>query len=383
VIPGETSTGSKRAGLLFGPGAPSRLMTRSAGCRLWDDRGREYVDMVMALGAVALGYGHAAVVAAAERAVRDGTVGSFPPIQEARLAERLTEWIPGAEAVRFLKTGAEAVAAAVRIARVHTGRSPVITCGYHGWLDWCSDGAGVPEAVRALRVAVPFNDIELFDEALAASPPPAAIVIEPVVERAPTRDWLEMVRKGATRVGAVLIFDEIKTGIRLGKGGAARRYGGRPDLVVVGKALGNGFPIAAVAGPATLMEAATRTWISSTLATEFTALAAAEAVLEVGEREGIAGALAEIGARWKQGLETIAGRHPAVVTGVIGIPEMCSLTFRDEALSATVAMRAADLGLLFKRSAYNFVSLAHDDAALTFALDRLETAVAEVARRVD
>jgi len=383
VIPGETSTGSKRADLLFGPGVTPRRMTRSAGCRIWDDRGREYVDMVMALGAVALGYAHPDVVAAAERAVRDGTVGSLPPVHEARLAERLAEWVPGGEAVRFLKTGAEAVAAAVRIARVYTNRTRVITCGYQGWLDWCADNAGVPEAVRALRVAVPFNDIELFERALAAAPPPAAIVIEPVVECPPARDWLNALRAGADRAGAVLIFDEIKTGIRLGKGGAARRYGGRPDLVVVGKALGNGFPIAAVVGPQALMDAATRTWISSTLATEFTALVAAEAVLAVCVREQVAGALAETGSRWRRGLEGIASRHPAVATGVIGIPEMCSLTFRDEETSAAIAVRTADLGLLFKRSAYNFVSFAHDDAALDFALDRLETAVAEVARHAD
>jgi glutamate-1-semialdehyde 2,1-aminomutase len=378
-IPGGTSTGSKRAETLFGTEMGPIRMARAAGCRVWDAQGREYLDLGMALGAVALGYGHPAVTAAAERAVREGVVGSLPPVHEAELAERLVTWVPGGQAVRFLKTGAEAVAAAVRIARVVTGREAVFSCGYHGWLDWCQDAAGVPGGVRALHRAIRFSDVGDLVAALREHPEPAAIVIEPVVERAPEPGWLGGVRAMASQRGALLIFDEIKTGIRFGPGGAAARYRVTPDLVVLGKALGNGFPLAAVVGPSALMEAATRTWISSTLATEYVALAAGLAVLDACERESLPARLAESGARLKAGCEAIQRSHPGVVTGVGGIPEFSFLRFRDDAISARVAAEAARRGVLMRRGPYHFVSLAHDEATIARVLERLEESVAQAA----
>jgi glutamate-1-semialdehyde 2,1-aminomutase len=378
LIPGETSTGSKRHDVLFGALEGPRRMVRSAGCRLWDDAGRTYVDFGMALGAVALGYAHPAVTGAAERAVRDGVVGTLPPVAEDALAERLVNWVPGGEAVRFLKTGAEAVAAAVRLARDATGRETILTCGYHGWLDWCGDAAGIPERVRALRRVLAFNDAVDLGAALRDAPDPAAIVVEPVVEAAPDPAWLRAVRDAASGAGAVLIFDEIKTGIRFGPGGAAGRYGVSPDLVVLGKALGNGFPIAAVVGPRSLMEAASRTWISSTLATESVALAAALAVLEIFETTHAAAALAERGERFVTQCRRIAAAHPETLRGVGGIPEFSFLRFASDAVSAQVAAAAARHGVLLRRTPYNFVSVAHDDATIAEAAERIEQAVAEV-----
>ena len=136
-VPGFTSTGSKRPDALFGPTPeagfdPPAQMTRASGCRVWDQTGREYVDYIMALGAVALGYGHPAVNRAATAAINAGVVGPLPPVSEQELADAQAARIPWLERVRFLKTGAEAVAAAVRLARVATGREEVLGCGYHG-----------------------------------------------------------------------------------------------------------------------------------------------------------------------------------------------------------------------------------------------------------
>ncbi|PYP34419.1 MAG: aspartate aminotransferase family protein [Gemmatimonadetes bacterium] len=297
-VPGFTSTGSKRPDALFG--TPAR-MTRAAGCRVWDESGREYVDFVMALGAVALGYGHADVNRAATAAIAAGVVGPLPPVAEAELAEALAERIPWLERVRFLKTGAEAVAAAVRLARVATAREEILGCGYHGWLDWCQGAAeGVPAGVRNLFAELPFNDVAAGRELIRARAPRlAAVVVEPVVVSEPTREWLQMLRVETERAGAILIFDEIKTAFRLAIGGAAERYTLKPapDLVVLGKALANGFPLAVVGGRADLMNAANRTWISSTLATEGVALAAARATLEVFERDGVCEHIHRIGTR--------------------------------------------------------------------------------------
>jgi len=378
-VPGFTSTGSKRPDALFGsdpgPEVPARL-SRANGCRVWDADGREYLDYVMALGAVALGYGHAGVNQAAERAIADGVVGPLPPVAEEELAEALAARIPWLERVRFLKTGAEAVAAAVRIARVSTRREHVLGCGYHGWLDWCqggAEGAGIPAGVRALFAEIPFNDVAATREMIRERGRQlAAVVVEPVVVAEPTREWLDVLRVETQKVGAVLIFDEIKTAFRLAIGGAAERYGVRPDLVVLGKALANGFPLAVVGGRADLMVGATRTWISSTLATEGVALAAARATLEAFEREAVCDHLHRVGTRLLHGLHRLQRQHPDTIAGVAGMAEMCFLHYATEDLSRAVAVGCAKRGVLFKRTAYNFVSLAHDEGAVDRALEVLE-----------
>ncbi len=381
TIPGFTSTGSKRPAALFGAGAsaPAR-MTRAEGCRLWDADGKEYLDTVMALGAVTLGYAHPAVVAAVERAARHGAVGSLAPVLEGEVAERLCAVLPGAEAVQFFKTGAEAVAAAVRVARVATGRERVISCGYHGWLDWCQDEAGVPAAVRALRRAVPFGDTAALETALGEFGPVAAVVIEPVVNDAPPPGWLDAARRMATAHGALLVFDEIKTALRVAVGGMGERSGVVPDLMVLGKALGNGLPIAAVCGGRDVMEAVNRTWISSTLATEYVSLAAARTVLDTYEQQPVIDHLERVGARLLRGLETLAEEHAAVVHGVRGLPQMCYLEFVSEETSGRVAIEAARCGLLFKRDAYNFVSLAHGEEEIETVTQRLDEALTQVGR---
>lgn len=379
TIPGFTSTGSKRPEALFGKatGAP-RSMTRAEGCRLWDSAGTEYVDMMMALGAVALGYAHPKVVAATCEAVNSGTVGSLPPTAEPEVADRLAALIPGAESVRFFKSGAEAVAAAVRVARVHTGRERVVTCGYHGWLDWCQTEPGVPQSVTALRTEIPFNDRAALERAMDESGPVAALVLEPVIDAFPDIDWLRAARTAADRSGAVLVFDEIKTAFRIAVGGAAQRYGVVPDLMVLGKALGNGFPVAALCGSRDVMAAATRTWISSTLATEFVSLGAARAVLDVFAGEPVVEHLERVGGSLMRGLEQMAEDYPALFTGVRGIPQMCYLRCVDSTIWEAVAAGAASRGVLFKFAAYNFVSLAHSDQVVNQALQQLDQAARQV-----
>jgi glutamate-1-semialdehyde 2,1-aminomutase len=294
---------------------------------------------------------------------------------------RLVELVPGTEAVRFLKTGAEAVAAAVRLARAATGRDRVIGCGYHGWLDLTSEGPGVPAAVRADFRTIPFNDGDAARAAIReAGDALAAVVVEPVVDGPPSPEWLRELQDQTARLGAALVFDEIKTGFRVAAGGAVERWGIVPDLVVLGKALGNGFPIAAVAGSRRFMEQVDRTWISSTLATEFVALAAARTAVDQTVALGVPAHLERVGARLHRGLAGLAAAFPALVSAAPGVPAMCYLRFRDEAAGGRVAAEAARRGLLFKRSAYNFVSLAHGEPEVDFALGVIEEALAAVSR---
>jgi glutamate-1-semialdehyde 2,1-aminomutase len=374
-VAGFTSTGSKRPDALFGPahqGLPLRML-KSSGSRVWDEDGREYLDFIMALGAVALGYGHPEVNRAVGEAVERGAIGPVAPVEEERLAVELGQLMPALEQIRFLKTGAEAVAAAVRLARVATGRNLVLGCGYHGWLDWCSRGAGVPAVVQGLYRELPFNDPERSIALIRETGDwLACVVIEPVVDAAPAPEWLRMLRAETRRLGAVLIFDEIKTAFRVALGGAAARWGGEPDLVVLGKALANGYPLAAVGGRAELLRHVSDTWISSTMATEFVSLAAAGATLRVIREQNLPERLAVLGARLLVGLERLAKQFPGHIQGAAGIPEMCYLRFGNEEISQRVAQHCARSGLLFKRTAYNFVSLAHTEAEVDRALETLE-----------
>lgn len=383
-IAGITSTGSKRPAALFGAAGealPLR-MTRSSGCRVWDSEGREYLDYVMALGAVALGYGHPEVTRAVTEAAQDGVVGPLPPVLEEAAATDLCRAMPWVERVRFLKTGAEAAAAAVRLARVVTGRDAVLGCGYHGWLDWCetAKGKGVPASTQALYGVIPFNDPERTRELIRrAGDRLAAVVFEPVILEPPTAEWIAVLREETLRAGAVLIADEIKTVCRLAVGGGCERFGIRPDLVVMGKAIANGFPLAAVGGRADVMDAVARTWISSTLATEMVSLAASRATLAVMTEARVPAHITRIGTRLLGGLHTLAARHERLVARAAGLPEMCFLEFREEPLSGRAAVACAERGLLFKRSAYNFVSLAHDDALVDRTLGILDDALSAIA----
>jgi len=381
TVAGITSTGSKRPDALFGEGydGPPIRMARSAGARVWDESGKEYLDLVMALGAVALGYADPTVNQAAKDAVDRGAIGPLPPVEEAALAADLGELITSLEEVRFLKTGAEAVAAAVRLARTYTSRDFVFGCGYHGWLDWCSKGAGIPAESTALYGELPFNDVERSTGLIRASGDRlACVVIEPVVDGPPSMEWLRALREETRRSGAVLIFDEIKTALRVGLGGAAARWGGDPDLVVLGKALANGFPLAAVGGRAEVMRGVRQTWISSTLATEFVSFAAARATIRVARARDLPAHLEQTGARFMKGLERLAGNFPGLIRGARGIPQMCYLQWVSDEVSGRVARECARRGLLFKRNAYNFVSLAHEGTDIDGALGTLEEVLREL-----
>ncbi len=380
AVAGFTSTRSKTPDAMFGgpvPGGPTHLV-RAHGARIVTAEGRTLLDWTMALGAVALGYGHERVADAVARAAKDGAVGPLPHVLEFEVAERLCAAYPGAAQARFFKTGAEAVQGAVRVARVATGRERVVHAGYHGWLDGPTTGAGVPAATAALWTSVPFDDAAALETALDARGPAAALVLEPVVEHAPSAGWLEAARDLAASRGAVLVFDEVKTAFRLARGGAAERWGVRPDLAVVGKALANGYPLAAVVGRADLMARFRDTWVSSTLATEFVSLAAAGAVLDEWEATDVAGHLARTGRAMLDGLAAEAGRAGARWS-VQGMPEMWFLRFADGALERRLLLGCAARGLLLKRGAYDFPSLAHRDAEVEESLATVRAVLAEPA----
>ena len=364
VIPGGASTGSKRPTALYGEGAtfgPTHY-SRASGCHIITAGGRTLIDCTMALGSVAIGYADEAITRSVLQAAALGNVCGLSHTSEVDIADRLCDVIPCAEQVRFLKSGAEAVSAAVRIARAYTTRNKIVACGYFGWHDWANDEQGVPASARSDVTRVPFDDAAALERACQqAGSDLAAIVIEPVIERLPSREWLEAARRLADAAGAVVVFDEIKTGFRLRPGGYQEYGSFEPDLAAFGKAMANGFPIAAVVGRAAIMEAATRTWISSTLASETTALAAVAGVLDWHDKNEVGDTL------WRTGEEMMGALRRAIaasgVAGVAvdGIAPMWMLKFESPANESRFLELAVEEGVLFKRGAYNYASMAHDE----------------------
>ncbi len=366
LIPLGASTGSKRAAALYGEAAnlPTHFV-RAAGCHVFTVDGETLVDCTMALGSVALGYAEPDLTRAVIEALAGGSVSGLSPALEVDVAERFCAVVPCAERVQFLKTGADAVSAAVRIARTYTGRDTVIGCGYFGWHDWSSTAAGVPQSTRASFIQVPFDDTPALERAVTdAGDALAAIVLEPVIERMPSKEWIARARALSDRSGAALIFDEIKTGFRIATGGYQQYAAITPDLAAFGKALANGLPLAAVCGREELMAAADKTWISSTLASETGALAAAGAVLAWHEKVDVCASLWRIGAEMRDvvGRGVRASGVPGV--SVEGIDPMWFLRFEEPNAEVTFVRSAVRHGVLFKRGAYNFPALAHDDEAM-------------------
>jgi glutamate-1-semialdehyde 2,1-aminomutase len=287
-IPGMTQLLSKRPDM-FSANIWPGYYSRAKGAKIWDLDGRQYLDMsIGGIGACVLGYADDEVDEAVIRTVRDGVACSLNCPEEVRLADKLCELHPWADMARFARSGAEALAVAVRIARAHTGRDVVACCGYHGWSDWylaanlaedsALDGhlipglepAGVPRGLQGTLYTFRYNHLEELQILAAAHRSElAAIVMEPVRSKMPEAGFIEGVRAVADKAGAVLIMDEVSAGFRYCTGGAHLvLHKVQPDMAIFSKALGNGYAVSAVIGREEVMQAAQQTFISSTNWTE-------------------------------------------------------------------------------------------------------------------
>jgi glutamate-1-semialdehyde 2,1-aminomutase len=257
-----------------GVGGDPFVASAGKGAYLRDADGHEYIDFVLSWGALTLGHAHPEVVDAVERAARRGTSFGTPVEDEVELAEAIVAAMPHVEMIRFVSSGTEATMSAVRLARAFTGREKVLKFDgcYHGHADsflvragsgvatfGLPDSPGVPIALAALTMSVPFNDGEAVDAVVNAQGAElAAIIVEPVVGNSgfipPGPGFLESLRCAADRCGALLIFDEVMTGFRVAPGGAGSLYGVRPDLTTLGKVIGGGLPAAAYGGRRDVMQ---------------------------------------------------------------------------------------------------------------------------------
>jgi glutamate-1-semialdehyde 2,1-aminomutase len=302
IIPGGNMLLSKRPEM-FLPNKWPAYFSKAKGCMVWDMDGNKYTDMsIMGIGTNILGYGNPEVDEVVRKVVEQGNMSTFNCPEEVYLAEKLVEMHPWADMTRLARTGGEANAIAIRIARAASGKDKVAFCGYHGWHDWYLsanlgddsnlDGhllpglepKGVPNKLKGTMLPFNYNNIEEL-EMLFANHDIGVIKMEVSRNVEPEDGFLEGVRKIATENNSVLIFDECTSGFRETFGGLHKKYGVEPDMAVFGKALGNGYAITAVIGKREVMEATQSTFISSTFWTERIGPTAALKTLEVMQRE--------------------------------------------------------------------------------------------------
>lgn len=389
VIPVGSSTNSKAPALL--PEEPE-VIVAGRGCRVWDDRGREFIDFRCALGPVTLGYRDPRVDSAIRAQLEDGILFGHPHPLEITTAELFCSLVPGAESARFLKTGGEALAAVIRIARAHTGRDHVVQIGYNGWLNSLAPGArvlpgataaavpGVPAALAELHHAVDWEDraelIRLFG--VHASDIALVLIAADYPSIPQATEFYQFLRELTVRHGALLAYDEMVTGFRIAFGGMAETTGVIPDLSVFGKGVANGMPLAVYCGRRDVLSVLDRgeVVVTSTYGGETLSLAAAAATMSALRDEQILDRLRLAGTRLRDGMNALFTQNHMDIR-LLGHPA-CPQFAGDEALIQKFFRAAFRNGLSFYRVVY--VNAAHTNADIDEALRRAGSALQEMGR---
>ncbi len=406
----------------FGNVPGDLVITRGRGSRVWDDEGREYIDYLIGSGPMILGHAHPEVTSAVISQLDSGTTFFASNPEGIALAEALIEAVPVAEKVRFTSTGSEADAFAMRLARAHTGRSKILKFegGFHGYSDYglmslapktpgnsprpIPDSAGIPDEVRDTILVAPFNDSGAVESLLAEHRSEiAAVFLEPMQRLIPPQPGFLAALRDLTREHDVLlVFDEVVTGFRLGMGGAQEYYGVNPDLCTLGKVIGGGFPLAAIAGREDIMAAFDSDGAGAgrfvpqvgTLSGNPVAAVAGLATLDVLARPGAFDLLYATGRRLMTALEGILAAH-GIAARVVGEPPLFDVVFTHGAVSNHRDMLAGNASMLkrfnallaeqgiLKADTKIYVSTAINDEDITRTIAAMDDAVGRLARECD
>jgi len=395
LIPGGTMLLSKRPEMFLPEQWPA-YFSKAKGCKVWDLDGKEYIDVsIMGIGTNILGYGHEEVDEAVMQTVKSGNMSTFNCPEEVYLAERLVELHPWADMVRLARSGGEANAMAIRIARAASGKDKVAICGYHGWHDWYLaanlgdeqnlaghllpglDPAGVPQSLRGTVFPFNYNNIqELLD--LVKKHDIGVIKMEVSRNMGPEDNFLQKVRKLATDRSIVLIFDECTSGFRQTFGGLHKMYGVDPDMAMFGKAMGNGYAITATIGKREVMEAAQKTFISSTFWTERIGPTAALATLKVMERLSSWDTITNTGIVIKQRWQQLADKYELLIDQW-GLPALAGFTFKSRnalAYKTYITQEMLEKGYLVGNSVY--VCIDHTPEVLDGYFNALDPMFAKI-----
>jgi len=391
IIPGGTQLLSKRSELFLPEQWPS-YFARAKGVSIWDLDGNKFTDMtIMGVGTCILGYADRDVNAAVKKVIAAGSMSTLNSPEEVELAGLLLDLDPWAGGVRFARTGGEAMAMAVRIARAHTKKDTIAFCGYHGWQDWYLsanlgdstnldgqllpglDPLGVPRALKGTALPFHYNKIDELRAIFANCQDVAAVVMEPIRHNYPENDFLSKVQELANQNKAVLIFDEITSGFRMRVGGVYPLFKTQPDMVVYAKGMSNGYPMASVIGRGEIMEATQRSFISSTYWTERVGPVAALATIRKMRAKKVPEHLCRLGELIGKGWQHAAARTGLQIK-VQGLPPLATLVFsymmNSQELATLFTQEMLKRGYLASRSVY--VSYSHSKKCITQYLEQVE-----------
>lgn len=400
IIPGGTQLFSKRSELFLPDGWPS-YFKKAKGIKVWDMDGNEFLDFTtMGIGCCILGYADKDVNEAVKKVIDKGNMATLNSPEEIELAELLLEMHPWAGMVRFARTGGEAMAIAVRIARAYTKKDKIAFCGYHGWHDWYLsanlgndenlDGhllaglkpSGVPRCLKDTAFPFNYNRIEELEDIVSKNDI-GVIVMEPVRNYYPENNFLEKVREISNKIKAVLIFDEITTGFRMTVGGIHKIFNIVPDIVVYGKAISNGFPMAAIIGKKEIMDFAQESFISSTYWTERIGPVAAITTIKKIKKEDVPSHLIRIGELISKGWKEIADSFNLNIR-IMGIPPLTTFIFEHkdtQALQTLFTQEMLKRGYLAGKSVY--VSFSHRERDVKEYLKNVEEVFKIIKRAIE
>lgn len=364
----------------FAPGHFPVYIEKAEGAIVTDIDGNEYIDFICGLAANTLGHNHPVVVKAISENLHKGLIHSLPTPVEVRTAETLTTMIPGAEMVRFFKTGADANSAAVRLARFITGKEHIITVGYNGWHDqYQFDTPGVPKMIQQfthrMPLFTPADEQPVLDLIHSQAAVLAAVVLSVPYNRTLTAEFVGKIRAACTANNVFLVMDEVVTGFRLALGGAQEFFGVAADLVSLSKGIAAGMPLSAVAGPAKYMGEMEKLQVSTTFGGEMLSLEVCDAVLKEYQRSDYIEKIATLGLRLKNGVKQVSTAlgTPLTVVGYDPIPMF--LFSKNPAEHARIAEKflaqMAKRGVLLRREV-NFICAAHTDAQIDFTIDAVK-----------
>ncbi|MFO7945601.1 MAG: aminotransferase class III-fold pyridoxal phosphate-dependent enzyme [Armatimonadota bacterium] len=391
LIPAGSQTNSKRA-TAYAPGAYPIYFDHADGCRITDVDGNTYIDYVLALGPITLGYCYDAIDEAVAAQLEKGIIAGLLSPLEVEVVERLREIVPCCEMARFMKGGAEGTQAAARIARGYTGKEIILNSGYRGWADqWAaqSGNPAVPEVLGETIQGFPRDDLDALEALLKKYEGNVAMIALDVASgTAAPREVVEGIRRLADEYGALLMFDEIVTGFRLAPGGGQEYYGVTPDLAVFAKGMANGMPIAAVCGREDVMQQSKDLVISITYGGEALSLAAANASLQTYAEEPVTDHMFRQGSRLAEAFERIANEN--------GVPFKChglapqhsmSFGYDDSDLVSDVwtllLQEMAKRGVLLRRGGLLFITYSHDDEAIEETISVMDECMPIIADAVE
>ncbi|MCX6174706.1 MAG: aminotransferase class III-fold pyridoxal phosphate-dependent enzyme [Ignavibacteriales bacterium] len=377
LIPSVTQTLAKGPGQWINGVAPKYLV-RGKGSHVWDVDSNEYIDYMMGVGPLSLGYAYTKVDEAIKKQLEDGITFSMMHPLEVEVAEMIRDIIPNAEAVRYSKTGADATSAAVRLARAYTGKNKILCCGYHGWHDWyiavTARNHGIPEAVQALSFTFNYNDIDSVKNSIDDDV--AAIILEPVVFAEPKDNFLHKLAELCEQKGIVLIFDEMWTGFRMALGGAQEYFGITPDLATYSKAVANGMPISILTGKRKIMDLADEDiFFYTTFGGEALSLAATKATIKELRDKNVPKFLNDQGKKLKDGYNSIVNKLGLDFTKTIGYNWRSIATFDEKAgdpliQKSLMQQEMIKRGILWQ--GFFNMSFSHSDTDVDYTLQALE-----------